>query len=137
MSPIAPGTVGSLAALPPAFALAYFGGFWAVAAAAILLYFVGVWATAGVIKSTGLKDPQIVVIDEVVGILIAILPVAAANGAIWMYGAAFLLFRLFDSAKPWPVSYFDKRVPGAHGVMLDDVAAGIMAAAVLYVICNM
>jgi phosphatidylglycerophosphatase A len=66
-----------------------------------------------------------VVIDEVVGQWIPLL-IAGVN--LWLYVPAFLLFRLFDIWKPWPISWLDKNVKGAFGVMIDDILAGIFAA---------
>jgi phosphatidylglycerophosphatase A len=133
--PLASGTAGSLAALPFAFLTAYFGGASAIALIALLVYVVGTLATREVLKYTA-PDPSLVVIDEVLGQFITLIPVA--NTLIenvrdwWLYVAAFLLFRFFDILKPWPANYFDSKVINAHGVMLDDVFAGIYAAVVLW-----
>lgn len=76
------------------------------------------------------EDPSIVTIDEVAGTWIACLAAPAAWG-VWGIAAALVLFRLFDIAKPWPVNKLDEMKNGI-GILLDDVAAGLMAAAVLY-----
>ncbi len=135
--PIASGTVGSAVCIPLAFILAYFGGFWLVLSVAIFLYIIGFFATKEVLKYTE-HDPSIVVIDEVVGQLVTILPVANMLMGkfnieiLWIYVGAFFLFRLFDITKPFPANYFDKKVMTANGVMLDDVIAGIYASIVLW-----
>jgi phosphatidylglycerophosphatase A len=131
----APGTWGSLAALPVAWALCTLGGPWALIAALVLAIFAGVWATTAEIARGGEPDPAEIVIDEVAGQWIALLPVvigAAHVGAevsrLWPgWVAAFLLFRLFDIWKPGPIGWADRK-PGTSGVMLDDVFAGLAAA---------
>lgn len=134
--PFAPGTFGSLAALPLAYALHRFAGFPALAAATVLLFGLGWWATAKATRDRADHDPSEIVIDEVVGQWIALWPLSLG---LWMRGidpaifpypgwiGGFLLFRLFDIWKPWPVSWADRKET-ALGVMLDDVLAGIMAA---------
>ena len=74
------------------------------------------------------KDSSLIVVDEAVGIWIAMIPALLTPLSI---GLAFLLFRFFDVLKPWPINYFDKHFKGPMGVMIDDVIAGIMAAFVL------
>jgi phosphatidylglycerophosphatase A len=131
----APGTWGSLAALPVAWALCTLGGPWALIAALLAAVFAGVWATGAEIARGGDPDPAEIVIDEVAGQWVAVLPVvigAAHVGTelarLWPgWVAAFLLFRLFDIWKPGPVGWADRR-PGAWGVMLDDLIAGGFAA---------
>ncbi|MDR3126650.1 MAG: phosphatidylglycerophosphatase A [Rickettsiales bacterium] len=136
-SKAASGTAGSAAALVPAFACAYFGGAAALAAAAAALYVLGVFAVAEVLRHSR-HDPPFVVVDEAVGQMVALLPFAGVlrgnAGAWWICAAAFVLFRLFDITKPWPASYFDEKVISAGGVMLDDVVAGVYAAATLFFI---
>jgi phosphatidylglycerophosphatase A len=131
----APGTWGSLAALPVAYALTLLGGGWLLLAGVALAFALGLWATGAEIAASGDSDPSHVVIDEVAGQWIALLPVAF--GAAWAgvpperlwpgWVAAFLLFRLFDIWKPGPVGRADAR-GDRLGVMLDDVIAGAMAA---------
>lgn len=94
--------------------------------ACIALFPLGLWATKQILAGSGEDhDPQVIVVDEVVGQWIALIPAALSPVSVVL---AFGLFRAFDALKPWPVSYFDSKVPGASGVMLDDVAAGFMAA---------
>jgi len=129
LAPKAPGTVGSLGALPFAWIiLTYWGWSW-LAAAAVAAAVLGILATAAVLKRSSIKDPSFVVIDEVAGQWIALLP-AGLDPVLFVAG--FLAFRLFDIWKPWPVSWADRDVPGALGVMLDDLIAGAYAAAVVY-----
>lgn len=126
----APGTWGSLGGLPFGIALLVLISPFFLALCAIFLFFIGIFVTKAVLTHAGEdSDPQIVVIDEVVGQWIALLPALLNPVSIVL---AFILFRIFDALKPWPVSYFDRAVPGAWGVMLDDVAAGVMAALCLW-----
>ncbi len=131
----APGTWGSLAALPILWSLHQIGGPWLVAAFLVAAFLGGWWATAGLIAGQADKDPSEIVIDEVAGQGVAILPVsfgAAMMGAEIMalypgWIAGFVLFRLFDIWKPGPVGWADRK-GGALGVMLDDLIAGLFAA---------
>lgn len=130
----APGTWGSLAALPAAWGLIVLGGPVLVIAAALICYVLGVLAVNAEAKASDAHDPGWIVIDEVVGQWIALLPVAigaahtgAAVTALWPgWIAAFVLFRLFDIWKPGPIGWADRR-DDATGVMLDDVIAGVFA----------
>ena len=131
----APGTWGSLAALPVAYLVLWLGGPFVFAAAILVVTAVGLAATRAEIAASGDSDPSHVVIDEVAGQWVALLP--AGFGA-WHVGvpllalypawiAGFLLFRLFDIWKPGPVGRADAR-GDAWGVMLDDLIAGAFAA---------
>lgn len=127
----APGTWGSLAALPFGWGLAYFGGPWFLACGTIVVFLVGLWASHVYAQALGQADPGSVVVDEVAGQWLALLPVALAP---LYYPIAFIAFRFFDILKPWPVSWLDKRVKGAFGIMADDIMAGLYAAAVTYAV---
>ncbi len=130
----APGTWGSLAALPLALVVLWVGGPWALVAATFAVIVAGYVATAAEITIAD-PDPGHVVIDEVAGQWVALFPVAfgAAQAgvpvtALWPgWVAAFFLFRLFDIWKPGPVGWADRQ-KGAHGVMMDDLIAGLFAA---------
>ena len=135
--PKAPGTWGSLGALPRTWVLHGLGGLWLVAAATALVFVVGVWATH-VYLGGGAEDPSEVVIDEIAGQMLALWPLSFglthATVDPWLFPwpgwvGGFLLFRFFDIVKPPPVSWLDR--PGAWGVMLDDLAAGVLAAVVV------
>ena len=126
----ASGTWGSLAALPFAAAIVWAGGAVALALGAALAFAVGVWAADHVGRS-GEKDSSAIVIDEVAGQWVALLPVALD---LRYYVIGFLLFRVADIVKPWPASWADKRVAGGLGVMLDDIFAGIYAAVALWLL---
>lgn len=131
----APGTWGSLAALPVAWALmTLLGPLWLLPAVA-LVFGLGWWATHAETRGGSDPDPAEIVIDEVAGQWVALLPVAlgvAHTGAdpldLWPgWIAAFVLFRLFDIWKPWIVGRADRR-GDPLGVMLDDIWAGVLAA---------
>lgn len=130
--PLAPGTFASAAALPFGWLLVMFG--WKAALiGAIAATALGVWACGAHARKVGLYDPSECVLDEVAGQWFALVPIAfMGRGGDWRpYGMAFLLFRLFDILKPWPISAAE-RLPGGFGVMMDDVLAGIAAALLLY-----
>lgn len=122
--PKVPGTMGTLVALPIAFWLQWVAGPQGLLVAAALVYVCGLWACQQLLSGGADKDPGHVVVDEAVGVWVALLPA----GLDWrLYVAGFVLFRLFDIAKPWPVSWADQKVAGAQGIMLDDLLAGLMA----------
>ncbi len=131
----APGTWGSLAALPVGWLLYSVGGLWAILIGIISAFGLGWWATIAETKGQEDHDPSEIVIDEVAGQWIALLPVfygASMMGvsvtALWPgWIASFVLFRLFDITKPWIIGHADRR-GDALGVMLDDIYAGIFAA---------
>ena len=136
LSPKAPGTVGSFGTLPLAFILAYFTGIYGIVAVATICFIAGVLATDVIIRDQKEKDPGKVVIDEVVGQLLAFSFVCdylyqnLHNWWIYLFG--FAAFRFFDICKMGPVKWFDAKMKNAYGVMLDDVCAGLMAAFALW-----
>ena len=123
-APVASGTFGSFAALPFAWGIMMFGGWPVLLASAIVIYFIGVWCTDIVMRETGIEDPGLIVIDEVVGQWLALLTTPLDPLG---YVIAFLFFRFFDILKPWPACWADSKLHNATGVMLDDVFAGIYA----------
>jgi phosphatidylglycerophosphatase A len=124
-APRAPGTVGSLAALiAGAFLLLL--PVWVLPVCIVVVTLAGIWATA---RAGGADDPGWVVIDEVAGQWIALLPLARPTPLGLL--AAFVLFRLLDITKPGPIGWADRQ-HGAIGVMADDVIAGAIAALVLW-----
>ncbi len=135
----APGTWGSLAAIPAAWGLHAIGGFLALVLGTVAVALIGWWATKVETDASGIEDPAEIVIDEVLGMFLALWPVSygamfAATGFWSLYPGiivAFLTFRLFDIWKPGPVGYADRR-GDALGVMLDDAIAGGMA---MMVVC--
>ena len=134
--PKAPGTWGTVFALfPLAWIAARFQlPAWLFFSAAIFLFPISVWAATRTARITGRKDPQIVVIDEVLGawVAFAAAPVVNLN---WCF-AAFLLFRLFDIWKPWPIRRLES-LPGGIGIMSDDLLAGAYAAIVIIAVSRL
>ncbi len=128
-----PGTWGSLGALPFGIALFYGGGIYALAAGIVLVTAIGFWAAGRFDAMSGAHDSKEIVIDEVAGQWIALLPVFYfLNLSIGFIVLSFVLFRFFDILKPWPISVFDRKVRGPLGVMSDDIIAGVFAALCIY-----
>jgi len=137
LSPKAPGTVGSVGTLPLAFVLAYFFGVYGIVIAAIIIFVIGTLATDVLIRDQEEKDPGKVVVDEVVGQLLAFTFIADSVlyhnlTHWWIYLFGFAAFRFFDICKMGPVKWFDSKMKNALGVMMDDVCAGLMAGAVVW-----
>jgi phosphatidylglycerophosphatase A len=130
-SPIAPGTAGSLAALPIAIALHAYAGFawWHFLLLAAIGFWPAVWAAGVTARATGIEDPGFVVVDEVIGQWIALVGAHPFNWKSCL--AAFALFRLFDIWKPPPVRQLEA-LPGGLGIVADDAMAGGYAALVLF-----
>jgi len=122
LAPVAPGTWGTLVAIPLAALLRAFGGDVAMAVAVVVLVAVGTWASTVTSRDLGVDDHGSIVIDEIAAFLLVLLFV---GGDALRVAVAFLLFRLFDIAKPPPIRQVDEHVKGGFGVMADDlVAAG-------------
>jgi len=130
LSPFAPGTAGSAAALLPWLALRELP-LPAVVVAIAIAFAIGVWVSDVVVRRLGIQDPGVIVWDEFVGQWITLLPLLVWPGHWLWIVAGFFLFRLFDVWKPWPASWADRSVKGGFGVMLDDVFAGLWAALAL------
>ena len=128
-APIAPGSWGSLAALPFAWGIAELAGSWALVPAAALLFLAGWAASNRVVRACRSADPQIIVVDEVVG---QWLTLAVAPPELLAYALGFMLFRAADILKPWPAGWADRKVAGGLGVMLDDVFAALYAGGLLW-----
>lgn len=131
-SPSAPGTVGSLAAIVIAWLLARAGfGAWQFVMLTLVLLYPAIRAAGTVAMESGGKDPQVVVVDEVLGQWITL---AGAAKFDWITLAlAFGLFRLFDIWKPFPIRRIEA-IPGGAGIVLDDIGAGVYAALVLFLV---
>lgn len=130
-SPKAPGTAGSVAALAIGILLHEWWGWsgWHFAVLAVVMFPIAVWAAGETARVKQLKDPQIVVIDEVIGQWITLAGAATLNWTTCL--VALVLFRLFDVWKPPPVRQLEA-LPGGVGINADDVMAGIYGAAVLW-----
>lgn len=128
--PKAPGTWGSLVGLALFFVLQMLSlPVYLAAVAAIFL--IGIFAAGEAEKIMDNRDPGIVVIDEIVGMLITMIAVPATPLAMV---SGFILFRIFDILKPFPIRLVDQRFHGGLGIMLDDVLAGIYSLIVLHLV---
>ena len=123
LAPKAPGTIGTLAAIPLYLLLAKLP-LIGYAIVVLLSFMVGCWLCGEAAKQLGVHDFGGIVWDEFVGYWITMF--AAPIGWLWI-ALGFVLFRLFDIWKPWPIRLADKQVQGGLGIMLDDVLAGIYA----------
>jgi phosphatidylglycerophosphatase A len=130
LSPVFPGTAGTAAAIPFALLLALLPPWGTLAAVAVSLP-LGAWVCGRAARGDPDSDPGWIVFDEMVGFWISVLWVSPG---IATYTAAFFLFRLFDIIKPPPARWFDSRWKGGWGILLDDVAAGVMTWAVLWIL---
>ncbi len=127
LSPVAPGTMGTLVAIPFALILRNLTplGFWV---SLLLLFVMGVWLCGHVSRKLGQHDHGGIVWDEMVGywLTVAFVPLQWP----WLL-AAFVLFRIFDIFKPWPIRQLDENVSGGFGIMIDDILAAIYSMALL------
>lgn len=128
-TPVAPGTAGSMAGLVLVWVLWQLAGPVAVAAGAVVVSAVGIWAAEGTARHLGEEDPSRVVIDEVAGQMVALVWLPPT---VPVLAAGFLLFRLFDIMKPFPVRRLEK-LPGGLGIVADDLAAGLYSVLLLHV----
>lgn len=130
-SPVAPGTAGALAAIGMAILIERYAGWrplW-FGPLALAVAVPAVWAAGETARRQKIKDPGFVVVDEVVGQWLTLAGTRALNWKSW--AAAFLLFRLFDIWKPFPVRRLES-LPGGVGIVADDLMAGLYAALVLF-----
>jgi phosphatidylglycerophosphatase A len=133
LAPVAPGTFGTLAGLALYWLLALVAPPLVIAFLAIPAFFLGVWACERTGRDLGVQDHGAMVWDEIV----AFLPLAAlASSSLMLQAVAFVLFRLFDIWKPYPIRLVEKNVKGGMGVMVDDLMAGAYAyiAFVLFIV---
>ncbi len=142
LSPKAPGTAGTVAAVPLWLLLQPLNlSLPAYLALLAVLFVCGCWICGESARQLGVHDYGGIVFDEVVGLLITCIPLLPALGWVsdvgpgrwWWLLAAFALFRLFDVWKPWPIAWIDRRVGGGIGIMVDDVLAAVYAALILAV----
>lgn len=127
-APRAPGTCGTAVAVPLAWALSSLS-MWQFGLVAVAVTLLGVACAERAGRAWGTEDDQRIVIDEVAGYLITVLPVDRGSWAPLAVG--FVVFRLLDITKPPPIRWLDEHLPGGWGVMLDDVAAGVLGAAAM------
>lgn len=128
--PFAPGTFGTLIAIPFYLAMQSLS-YNAYLMLLIILIIASMWLCDKVTKEIGVQDHSGMCLDEIIGYLVTML--GAPHGFIWIV-LGFLFFRLFDIWKPWPISYIDQHVHGGIGIILDDVLAGIYSLILLKII---
>lgn len=121
----APGTWGSFLGILFAPVVMAYGGTYGMNMYLLLTFLLGLWASEWYQRQTETKDASEVVIDEIVGVGITCQLVGATDLAHLI--TAFLLFRLFDITKPFPVGWADRNLKGGFGIMMDDVLAGLAA----------
>ncbi|MCB5225748.1 phosphatidylglycerophosphatase A [Alishewanella sp. 16-MA] len=130
LAPKAPGTFGTLAALPLVWLLSLAGQAW------LLLFILfgsllGIYVCGKAAADVGEHDHGAIVWDEIIGFALTMLLVPISWQSLLL---GFILFRLFDILKPWPISWFDRRVHGGFGIMLDDLLAALPALAILHLL---
>lgn len=130
LSPIAPGTMGTLAAMPFWLLFATYLPLWAYLAVIVLAFFAGIVICQKASDELGVHDHGGIVWDEFVGLWITMIavPISWPNAIL-----GFLLFRFFDVLKPWPIKLIDEKVNGGFGIMLDDVLAAIFALITMHI----
>ncbi len=132
LAPRCPGTVGTLAAIPLCGLLMWMGPFWHMGVS-LILFSLAIVACEMYERQQGGHDRSEIVIDEVVGYLITM---------VWMplrveaFVVGFLLFRFFDIVKPWPIRWMDQNIRGGAGVMIDDLAAGLVSNVIMQIILS-
>lgn len=130
LAPKAPGTFGTLAAIPVYLLLATLPpSFYALAV--LVMTVAGFYICGKAADDVGVHDHPAIVWDEFVGFFITMFMIPISWQSILL---GFILFRLFDIAKPWPISFVDKKVSGGFGIMIDDVLAGIFALIIMQLI---
>jgi len=129
-SPVAPGTLGTLVAIPVYYFLSEISSpLYEITL--VGFFFLSVWVSENAERYFGKKDDQRIVIDEIIGFLIAMLWIPKTIPFIII---GFFLFRFFDILKPFPIRRLEKRLKGGYGVVLDDVVAGVYGNIILHVI---
>ena len=127
-SPIAPGTCGTIVTVPLAWALAPLP-LWQYALVVAAVIAIGIWAAGRADRAWGTHDSGRIVIDEVAGYLVTVALVDRAHWAPLAVG--FIVFRMLDILKPPPIRWLDQNLPGGFGVVIDDVAAGVLGLVIM------
>ena len=138
LSPWAPGTMGTLVGLAFFLAVGWLPG-EAYAAIVVALYLLGMWLCGTSARMLGAHDYKGIVWDEIVGMMIAAAPLVEGTPfrlvpemPLWGWALiAFVIFRIFDIIKPWPIRWIDRHIMGGGGIMLDDLLAGLYSAGAL------
>ncbi|MFO7751624.1 MAG: phosphatidylglycerophosphatase A [Desulfobacteraceae bacterium] len=128
--PFAPGTFGTIAGIPVVFLLYLVPSSMQVFSILVVILF-AMWTSDRAEALIGEKDPGCIVIDEIAGLTVAM---AGISLSVCSVASGFLIFRLFDIIKPFPVSFFEKKFHGGAGIVLDDVVAGLYSIIVLRIL---
>jgi phosphatidylglycerophosphatase A len=129
LAPKMPGTFGTLAALPLIFVFTHYLSLSVYMSITLIASVIGIWICGKTAEDMGVHDDSSIVWDEVAGMLIALLAVPFTWPNVLI---AFLLFRFLDIVKPWPIGLLDKNLHGGLGIMLDDIAAGLVTLGVMH-----
>ena len=121
LSPVAPGTFGTLVAIP-IYLLLSDVSLWLYLTVTLVMFAVGIYLCGKTSADLGVEDHPGIVWDEIVGYLVTM--IAVPTGFVWIV-IGFVLFRFFDILKPWPIGYIDRHVKGGTGIMIDDILAGV------------
>tara|TARA_B110000858_G_C17561146_1_gene362531 strand:+ start:15 stop:527 length:513 start_codon:yes stop_codon:yes gene_type:complete len=127
----APGTLGTLVAIPFFLAINK-ADIYLQLLFAVMVFFLGIWSSNVTSKSLKLKDPSCIVIDEIAAFLLLLILI---NPNTYQLIYVFILFRIFDIWKPYPISWLEKKYSGGFGIMIDDIAAALMAL-IIYLITD-
>jgi phosphatidylglycerophosphatase A len=130
LAPKAPGTFGTIAAIPLVCLLAYSTTLTGYVLVTLLASLIGIWLCGKTAHDMMVHDDSSIVWDEIAGLLITMIAVPL-NWQTLLLG--FVLFRILDILKPWPISYLDARVHGGFGIMIDDILAGVFALILMHI----
>tara|TARA_R110002012_G_scaffold50299_1_gene130182 strand:- start:1155 stop:1643 length:489 start_codon:yes stop_codon:yes gene_type:complete len=130
LAPKAPGTFGTIAAVPLVCLLAYSTTLTGYLLVTLIASVIGIWLCGKTAKDMMVHDDSSIVWDEIAGLLITMIAVPLSWQTLLL---GFVLFRIFDILKPWPISYLDARVHGGFGIMIDDILAGFFALILMHI----
>ncbi|GAC24026.1 MAG: phosphatidylglycerophosphatase A [Alteromonadaceae bacterium] len=130
LAPKAPGTFGTIAAVPLVCLLAYSTTLTGYLLVTLIASVIGIWLCGRTAKDMMVHDDSSIVWDEIAGLLITMIAVPLSWQTLLL---GFVLFRIFDILKPWPISYLDARVHGGFGIMIDDILAGLFALILMHI----
>lgn len=135
LAPFAPGTFGTLAAIPLYLLIALLP-LWGQVAVIMVAFVIGIYLCQTTADALGVHDHPAIVWDEFVGLWLTMLalPLLKQPVTVWLLLLGFVLFRLFDIIKPWPIRWVDAHVHGGFGIMLDDVLAAVFAGICLFLL---
>lgn len=129
LAPAMPGTLGTVAALPLVWLAGQYLSLSLYVLFTLIACVIGIWLCGVTARDMEVHDDSSIVWDEIAGMLITMIAVPISWQTVL---AGFILFRVFDIAKPWPISYLDKHIHGGTGIMIDDILAGLFSFACLH-----